>query len=72
MIEQTVNTPAPHEFELKTAFCARFVANPTVIRTYPTPLKRYLAAERRWAQAKSECLVSVISSAGEVLLFGSL
>ncbi len=67
-----VNTPSPHEYELKTAFCARFVAHSAVTRTYPTAIKRLLAAEARWAQAKLDSQVSVKTDAGEMLLFGSL
>ena len=69
---QIVNTPAPHEYETKDAFCARFTTHATVMRHYPTPFKRHIAAETRWARAKSESLVSVKTDAGEMLLFGSL
>lgn len=72
MIGDTVTTPTPHDMEQHSDFVARYVKHATVARAYPTPCKRHLAAERQWAKAKRESLVSVKTSAGEVLLFGRL
>ena len=69
MIREIVNTPAPHEFEKRSTFIERFLTHPTVIKSYSTLLKRRLAAERRWAKAKGESAVSIVTEGGEVLLF---
>ncbi len=69
MIREIVNTPAPKEFERKNLFTERFLTHPTVIKSYSTLLKRRLAAERRWAKAKGESVVSIVTEGGEVLLF---
>ena len=67
-----VNVPSPHDFERRSDYLERLASHPTMTRLYPPPIKRRLAGERRWIKAKNESLVSVSTSAGEVLLFGSL
>ena len=68
----TVTTPFPHEFEHRRAFEIRWHASPFVKRTYATPVKRRIAAVARWAKAKNESIVSLKTSEGECLLFGRL
>ena len=65
-----LNVPAPHEWELKTDYMARVDKHAPTLRAYPSVARRHLLAERRWAKAKRESLVSVSTSKGEVLLFG--
>lgn len=65
-----LNVPAPREWEMKTAYLARIDKDKATVRAYPTVAKRHLMAERRWAKAKRESIVSVSTSKGEVLLFG--
>ena len=69
MIDEKVNSPQPKEYEKKSVFCARFITHPIVTKSYSTLVKRHLAAERRWAKAKSESMISVTTGEGEVLLF---
>lgn len=61
--------PKPRDLEAKTDFVRRFVIDPYVIVTYPTKVKRLLSAERAWAKAKAESLVSVTTSLDQFLLF---
>lgn len=67
-----VHTPAPRDWETKAEYHARLEEHVTMRRLYPTAGKRHLAAERRWAEAKRECLVSVKTEHAEVLLLGDL
>ncbi len=69
---EKMTVPAPYDFELKSDFLGRVAANKPLARAYPTPIKRRLAGERRWAQAKRDSLVSITTATGEVLLFGRL
>jgi len=64
--------PAPHDFEHRVRYLARFMDHPMMIRMYPSPALRRAAAEQRWAKAKLESLISVTTSEGEALLFGDL
>lgn len=64
-----ITCPAPHDFELKAEYLDRIESHPAVRAHLPTPAKRRLAAERRWAQCKARCQVSISTHKGEVLLF---
>ncbi len=64
--------PSPREFEPYTAFYVRFCHHPAAIRVYATPVKRAQAARAKWETAKRDSLVSIRTTATEVLLFGTL
>jgi hypothetical protein len=66
---EPVNLPSPQSFETKDDFRARWAVNPAVRRAYPALGPQRAALERQWAKAKARSLVSVTTSAAEVLLF---
>ena len=72
MMKVTVITPIPQSWEVKSDYLNRVNAHPAMIKAYPTPIKRRLAGEKRWAKAKTDSLVSIKTSVDEVLLFGGL
>lgn len=65
-------TPTPRDMEARSLFNSRFGAADVVRSKWPTPVKRMLAAERAWAAAKRESLVSISTSEDQFLLFGPL
>jgi hypothetical protein len=64
--------PRPMDGERKADYVARIVADKRVKQAYDTPAKRMLAAERVWAQAKAQSLVSITTATDQFLLFGRL
>lgn len=64
--------PSPHEFESRAKFSTRFLSHSSVLRNYPTLIKRTIALNTRWAKARNESLVSIKTSETEMLLFGKL
>lgn len=62
--------PRPRDLELREDYIARFMEDEQVQASYRAPVKARIAAEREWARAKAQSMVSVTTSFGESLMFG--
>ncbi len=63
------DSPRPGHIERRSDFIKRFMTDRWVKTTYPTPAKATLAAEKEWARAKTESIISVTTFEDQFLMF---
>ncbi len=64
--------PWPFDTECHSDYLQRAVASREAKQAYDTPVKRTVAAERTWLQAKAQSMVSITTATDQFLLFGRL
>lgn len=62
------NFPTPRHLEEKIRFITRFQTHPRVRATYRDFMKRHVAAENAWTQAKGQSIASVKTARMEFLV----